>query len=93
VAPGDKITVTVLLTNPDNLSYPCFGLVGDHGVVGEVPGITVYALPPETNHPVELSAQLPPTLPHGTVVHFSAYVMADPCPAFESRLDFDVTVE
>jgi hypothetical protein len=92
IAPGDTIAFTVPMTNTVFLAYPCFGLTADHGVQATLPGITIYALKPTQAYPLVFTAQLPASLPRGTVVHFVAYVLVSSCPGDTGAVGFDVTV-
>jgi hypothetical protein len=80
-------------TSDGFVNYPCFGLLADHGVMGQA--IPLYGLPATG---WGFTVQIPPSLVPGTVVHFTAYVRsASPlnsgaCPNRLGRLDFDVTV-
>ena len=92
IAPGDTITVSLLLTNTVFLAYPCFGLTADHGVPPSPPAVTIYALKPTQDEPLVFKTQLPQSLARGTVIHFVAYVVLSPCPGDTGALEFDVTV-
>jgi hypothetical protein len=92
IAPGDTISVGVLMTSTVDLPYPCFGLTADHDVQTALPAVTIYALKPSQDYPLWFSAVLPASIAPGTVVHFVAYVVLSPCPGDTGALEFDVTV-
>ncbi len=86
------MTVTVPLTNTVGLEYPCFGLTADHGVVGTLPGVSIYFLKPTQGYPLTFTVNIPASLAHGTVIHFVAYVVLSPCPGDTGAMGFDVVV-
>jgi len=97
VSAGEAATVSVTLTAGDqSFDYPSIGLTDDNPLVTispSLPQATVYALSPHTQLGGTFDFLVDPSVPPGTVVHFTA------CPAIltrfcgnGARLAFDVVV-
>jgi hypothetical protein len=93
IAPGDTITVGVLMTNTVELFSPCLGLTVDPGAENIVPDFaTVNSLTPTRDFPLRFTVVLPPSLTPGSVIHFVVFVVLSPCPGDAGALEFDVRV-
>jgi hypothetical protein len=93
IAPGDTISVRVLMTNTVDLLYPCFGLAVDPGATNVIFDFTTMnLLTPTRDVPLSFTVVLQPSLTAGTVVHFVVSVVISPCPGDTGALEFDVTV-
>lgn len=96
IHPGERIVVTVPITDLGLTSYSCEGLDADQPLTGA--SELLYGVKPGY---VELSGVLPSSTKSGTVIHFSAeasgtgYTPASgsACSNDLTRIDFDVTVE
>lgn len=96
IAPGDTITVSILMTNTVELLDPCFGLGVDPGVENILfdPELTTLrSLEPTQDFPLNFTVVLQPSLMPGTVEHFVVSVVLSTCPGDTGALEFDVTVK
>jgi hypothetical protein len=95
IAPGDTITVSVLMTNTVELLDPCFALAVDPGVENIIfdPELTtLHSLEPTQDFPLNFTVMLQPSLIPGTVMHFVVSVVLSTCPGDTGALAFDITV-
>jgi hypothetical protein len=93
IAPGDTITVSVLMTNTVDLVDPCFGIgvhPGVQNILFDFP--TIHLLKPTRDFPLSFTVALTSSLTPGTVLHFVVSVPLFPCPGDTGAIEFDVTV-
>lgn len=96
IHPGERIVVTVPITDEGLAAYSCEGLVADQPLT--LASVLVYAVKPGY---VQLSGELPSDMKPGTVIHFSAEASGTAhasgtlaaCSNDLTRMDFDVKVE